>query len=162
TQRPSISCLRSSTIRTPRQSCAPAMSILRGCGVPSPLLSWPAPMTRSRSRKPCIRIRVSAASSGARSVISVQWNRTRSRVHMFADPVAGFLREQAVTRYDAAFYVSHGVPSRSVIATSATDHMTFAVPAGPDDETYQTRCQVILVNDIYTPMEFVIYLLTEI
>jgi ATP-dependent Clp protease ATP-binding subunit ClpA len=52
-------------------------------------------------------------------------------VQMFSDPVAGFLREQGVTRYDAAFYVCHGAPSRSGVATSAADGMTFAVPAPP-------------------------------
>jgi ATP-dependent Clp protease adapter protein ClpS len=111
---------------------------------------------------PRFRSIIRRAVSHIRSVEQDEITGAHVLVQMFADPVAGFLREQAATRYDAAFYVSHGVPSRSVVATSATDHMTFAVPAEPDDETYQTRCQVILVNDIYTPMELVIYLLTEV
>ena len=47
-------------------------------------------------------------------------------------------------------------------AILAADRMTFEVPAGPDDETHQTRSQVVLLNDIYTPVDLVIYLLTEV
>jgi ATP-dependent Clp protease adaptor protein ClpS len=82
-------------------------------------------------------------------------------VQMFADPAARFLREQGMTRYDTAFYVCHGIAAHSA-ATSAADRMAFEVPARPDDETHQTRCQVVLLNDIYTPMDLVIYLLREV
>jgi ATP-dependent Clp protease adapter protein ClpS len=81
-------------------------------------------------------------------------------VQMFTDPAARFLREQGMTRYDAAFYVCHGMAAHA--ATSAADRMTFEVPVRPDDEVRQARCQVVLLNDIYTPMEFVIHLLTEV
>ena len=65
-----------------------------------------------------------------------------------------------MTRYDAAFYVCHGMAANAAIL--AADRMTFEVPAGPDDETHQTRSQVVLLNDIYTPVDLVIYLLTEV
>jgi ATP-dependent Clp protease adapter protein ClpS len=83
-------------------------------------------------------------------------------VQMFADPAARFLREAGMTRYDAAFYVCHGMASRCATATSAADRMTFGVPDRPDDDTSQIRCQVVLLNDIYTPMELVIRLLVEV
>jgi ATP-dependent Clp protease adapter protein ClpS len=83
-------------------------------------------------------------------------------VQMFADPAARFLREQGMTRYDAAFYVCHGMAAHSAAATSAADRITFEVPSRPDNVTHQTRCQVLLLNDIYTPMDLVIYLLTEV
>jgi ATP-dependent Clp protease adaptor protein ClpS len=83
-------------------------------------------------------------------------------VQMFADPAARFLREQGMRRYDAAFYVCHGMAATSAVATSAADSMTFEGPARPDHDAHESRCQVVLLNDIYTPMELVIYLLTEV
>jgi len=83
-------------------------------------------------------------------------------VQMFADPAARFLREQGMTRYDAAFYVCHGMAAHSTVATSAANRMTFEVSAKHDDEAHDAGCQVVLLNDIYTPMELVIYLLTEV
>jgi ATP-dependent Clp protease adapter protein ClpS len=83
-------------------------------------------------------------------------------VQIFADPAARFLREQGMRRYDAAFYVCHGMAAPSAVATSAADSMTFDVSTRPDDDAQESRWQVVLLNDIYTPMELVIYLLTEV
>src|SRR5262249_23168842 len=47
-------------------------------------------------------------------------------------------------------------------ATSAADRAAFELPGQADHETHRTRCQVVLLNDIYTPMELVIHLLTEV
>jgi ATP-dependent Clp protease adapter protein ClpS len=109
---------------------------------------------------PRLRSIIRRAVSHIRSVEQDAITGAHVLVQMFADPAARFLREQDMTRYDAAFYVCHGMAAHA--ATSAADRMTFEVPARPDDETHQTRCQVVLLNDIYTPMELVIYLLTEV
>jgi ATP-dependent Clp protease adapter protein ClpS len=79
-------------------------------------------------------------------------------VEMFADPVARFLREQGVTGYDAAFYLCHGVPNLAVAARSATAD---AIPQAPP-EPREGRYQVVLLNDLYTPMWFVVRLLEEV
>jgi ATP-dependent Clp protease adapter protein ClpS len=80
-------------------------------------------------------------------------------VQMFADPVAQFLQQQGVTRYDAAFYVCHGVASRSAAAESAT--AAGAVPRARR-RTGEERYQVVLLNDLYTPMSFVVRVLEEV
>ena len=77
-------------------------------------------------------------------------------VQMFADPVARFLQEQGATRYDAAFYVCHGVASRSAAASAAT------AAGRAQRETGEGRSQVVLLNDLYTPMGFVVRVLEEV
>jgi len=80
-------------------------------------------------------------------------------VQVFADPVARFLQEQGVTRYDAAFYVCHGVASRSAAAKSTT---VAGVISRAQRGTGEGRYQVVLLNDLYTPMWFVVRVLEEV
>lgn len=80
-------------------------------------------------------------------------------VQMFADPVARFLQEQGVTSYDAAFYVCHGVASRSAAAKSTT---SAGAMSRVQCETGEGRYQVVLLNDLYTPMWFVVRVLEEV
>jgi ATP-dependent Clp protease adapter protein ClpS len=80
-------------------------------------------------------------------------------VQMFADPVARFLQEQGVTGYDVAFYVCHGVASRSAAAKSATAAGAISqAQRGTGEGLYQ----VVLLNDLYTPMWFVVRVLEEV
>jgi ATP-dependent Clp protease ATP-binding subunit ClpA len=80
-------------------------------------------------------------------------------VQMFADPVARFLLEQGITRYDAAFYVCHGIASQSLVAKPAT---TVGAISRVGRGSGEGRCQVVLVNDLYTPMWFVVRVLEEV
>ena len=111
---------------------------------------------------PRFRSIIRRAASHIRSVEQNAITGAHVLVEMFTDPAARFLREQGMTRYDAAFYVCHGMVARAAAVASAPDGMTFEVPARPDDETHHTRWQVVLLNDIYTPMEFVFHLLTQV
>jgi ATP-dependent Clp protease adapter protein ClpS len=79
-------------------------------------------------------------------------------VQMFGDPAARFLQEQGLTSYDAAFYVCHGVASRSAAAKSATA----GAISRAQRRTGEGRYQVVLLNDLYTPMWFVVRVLEEI
>jgi ATP-dependent Clp protease ATP-binding subunit ClpA len=80
-------------------------------------------------------------------------------VQMFAEPVARFLQEQGVTSYDAAFFICHGVASRSAAAKSATAGEAIS---RAQRGTTAGRSQVVLLNDLYTPMWFVVRVLEEI
>jgi ATP-dependent Clp protease adapter protein ClpS len=69
-------------------------------------------------------------------------------VELFTQPVGHFLQQQGVTRYDAVVYLSHG---------AAADRMT-----SPPDVSGAARLEVFLLNDDYTPMEFVVWILEEV
>jgi ATP-dependent Clp protease adapter protein ClpS len=105
---------------------------------------------------------VRRAAARIRSVESNTITGAHVLVEMFTDPAARFLRERGMTRYDAAFCVCHGMAADAAAVTSAPEGMTSRVPAGPGEERHQTRWQVVLLNDIYTPMELVISLLAEV
>jgi len=93
-----------------------------------------------------------------RSVERDEVNGAHVLVEMFADPVARFLREQGVTRYDAVFCICHGTASRSVAAGSPSAGEVSLAPSRPGEGRYQ----VVLLNDLYTPMGFVIDVLEEV
>jgi ATP-dependent Clp protease adapter protein ClpS len=69
-------------------------------------------------------------------------------VELFTQPVGHFLQQQGVTRYDAVVYLSHG---------AAAEQMT-----SPPDVSGTARLEVFLLNDDYTPMEFVVWILEEV
>jgi ATP-dependent Clp protease adapter protein ClpS len=80
-------------------------------------------------------------------------------VQMFADPVARFLREQGVAGYDVAFYVCHGAASRPAAAKPVT---AAGAISRAQRGTGEGRYQVVLRNDLYTPMWFVVRVLEEV
>jgi ATP-dependent Clp protease adapter protein ClpS len=83
-------------------------------------------------------------------------------VSLFADPVAQFLQDQGVTRCDAVNYVCHGSvkhPGLAAPAKSVSMSEASARPEGkPDGRTYE----VVLLDDEYTPMAFVVCVLQEV
>ena len=81
-------------------------------------------------------------------------------VALFADPVARFLQGQGLSRYDAVGYICHGIRKQAAPAPGEGEASggpttgAEAVPAG-------STCEVVLLNDIYTPMEFVVSVLQD-
>jgi ATP-dependent Clp protease adapter protein ClpS len=68
-------------------------------------------------------------------------------VELFTQPVGRFLQQQGVTRYDAVVYLSHGTAAEAMASPEASD---------------AARLEVFLLNDDYTPMEFVVWILEEV
>jgi ATP-dependent Clp protease adapter protein ClpS len=68
-------------------------------------------------------------------------------VELFTQPVGRFLLQQGVTHYDAVTQLSHGAPAEQTAAP---------------DTSGAARLEVFLLNDDYTPMEFVVWILEEV
>ena len=68
-------------------------------------------------------------------------------VELFAEPVGRFLLQQSVTHYDAVTQLSHGAPAEHIAAP---------------DTSGAARLEIFLLNDDYTPMEFVVWILDEV
>jgi ATP-dependent Clp protease adapter protein ClpS len=85
-------------------------------------------------------------------------------VAMLAGPVAGFLHEQGMTRYDATTFISHGISKDAQAAPRRTDEILDH--PGPralsGNATGSSLFKVRVLNDDYTPMEFVVYVLEEV
>lgn len=67
------------------------------------------------------------------------------------------LEEQAMTRYDATLYIYHGISKAGRLSPRRTE-------ATPRDlsETTAVQTKVLLLNDDYTPMEFVVHVLERV
>jgi ATP-dependent Clp protease adapter protein ClpS len=85
-------------------------------------------------------------------------------VELFTEPVGHLLQQQGATRYDAVSYLSHGGtvdagPTRPAATSDAAsperDVNDISAGDSPDLE-------VFLLNDEYTPMEFVVWVLQEV
>jgi ATP-dependent Clp protease adapter protein ClpS len=66
-------------------------------------------------------------------------------VELFGEPVGHFLQEQGATRYGAVCYLSRGPNA--------------ATPLPAQDAGDSPNLEVVLLNDEYTPMEFVVWVL---
>lgn len=81
-------------------------------------------------------------------------------VAMLAGPAAGFLQAQGMTRYDATTFIAHGITRNEQAAPrSASETAAQASSAGSAEAPMSS---VRLLNDEFTPMEFVVHVLTEI
>ena len=67
------------------------------------------------------------------------------------------LEEQAMTRYDATLYICHGISK----AVRPSPRRAEAAPRNLS-ETNAVQTKVLLLNDDYTPMEFVVHVLERI
>jgi ATP-dependent Clp protease adapter protein ClpS len=80
-------------------------------------------------------------------------------VAMLTGPAAHYLHEQDMTRYDATTFVSHGITKD---AQATQRRVGYALNASSDDSMGLSTFNVWLLNDDYTTMEFVVYVLEEV
>jgi ATP-dependent Clp protease adapter protein ClpS len=74
-----------------------------------------------------------------------------------------FLREQGMTRYDATTFICHGIVKHA--AASPSRDGSAVTPSGSDlaaDANEAATSRVLLLNDDYTPMEFVVHVLEQV
>jgi len=85
-------------------------------------------------------------------------------VAILTGPAAHFLHEQGMTRYDATTFISHGITKDAqAMPRRAAKIMERSAPNGlSDDSVTSSTFKVRLLNDDYTTMEFVVYILEEI
>ena len=77
-------------------------------------------------------------------------------VAMLAGPSGGFLQAQGMTRYDATTFISHGITKNAQAASHSAGEVAAAGAAG------SPMSSVRIVNDEFTPMEFVVHVLTKV
>jgi ATP-dependent Clp protease adapter protein ClpS len=75
-------------------------------------------------------------------------------VSLFADPVAQFIEDQGMTRYDAVSYVCHGIVKHSGSMSEGSAQL--------DAKINRPTYEVVLLNDEYTTMAFVVCVLQEV
>src|SRR5215467_2074753 len=81
-------------------------------------------------------------------------------VATFAEPVAQFLSEQGMTRYDAVSYVCHGIVKQ--LGPAAETGAISEAGAESENKANGPTYEVVLQNDEYTPMELVVWVLQEV
>ena len=81
-------------------------------------------------------------------------------VAMLAGPAAGFLQAQGMTRYDATTFISHGITKNEQAAPRRPDEA--AARASSAGSVGSPMASVRLLNDEFTPMEFVVHVLSEV
>lgn len=81
-------------------------------------------------------------------------------VAMLAGPAAGFLQAQGMTRYDATTFISHGITKNAQAVPPGAGEV--AVQASSAGSAGAPMFSVRLLNDEYTPMEFVVHVLKEV
>jgi ATP-dependent Clp protease adapter protein ClpS len=147
------------------QACNVDLEKLRGAvltsmsvpdGEPSP--DRTVPRTSQSFQADIQRAAVHAQSIGREEI-----NGADILVAMLAGPAAKFLHEQGVTRYDVTTFISHGITKDA----QATPHLGEMVDHSRPQASFGTSTgssmfKVRLLNDDYTPMEFVVYVLEEV
>jgi len=81
-------------------------------------------------------------------------------VAMLAGPAGGFLQAQGMTRYDATTFISHGITRNAQAAPRSAGEV--AAQASSAGSAGSPMSSVRLVNDEFTPMEFVVHVLEKI
>jgi ATP-dependent Clp protease ATP-binding subunit ClpA len=71
-----------------------------------------------------------------------------------------FLQERGMTRYDAVNFICHGI-AKNAMASPSRDGEGVAPPGSDaaDDASEAVTFKILLLNDDYTPMEFVVHVL---
>jgi ATP-dependent Clp protease adapter protein ClpS len=136
-----------------------AISALMSASDGRPLPDGTVPRTSQSFQADLRRAAVHAQSIGREEI-----NGADVLVAMLAGPAAGFLQKQGMTRYDATTFISHGITkdaqARPRCAGEIVDHSGPRALSG--DATDSSMFKVRLLNDDYTPMEFVVYVLEEV
>jgi len=85
-------------------------------------------------------------------------------VAMLAGSAAGSLHEQGMTLYDAKTFISHGITKDAQARRRRADEiLEHAKPQTSSGNAMgSSMSKVGLLNDDYTPMEFVVYVLEEV
>jgi len=84
-------------------------------------------------------------------------------VGLFTEPAGHFLQRQGVTRRDALLYLSHGIARNATsTGTGAAGGRPASEDIAPENAGNIDRREVMLLNDPYTPMEFVVFVLQEV
>jgi ATP-dependent Clp protease adapter protein ClpS len=121
----------------------------------SPLPDGTVPLTSQSFEADLQRAAVHADSIGREEISGAH-----VLVAMLTGPAAHFLHEQCITRYDATTFISHGI-TKDAQAIPRRAGEIVERPA-PDDFAAPSRFKVQLLNDDYTTMEFVAYVLEEV
>ena len=121
----------------------------------SPLPGRTVPLTSQSFEADLQRAAVHADSIGREEISGAH-----VLVAMLTGPAARFLHEQGITRYDATTFISHGI-TKDAQAIPRRAGEIVERPA-PDDFAASSRFKVHLLNDDYTTMEFVVYVLEEV
>jgi ATP-dependent Clp protease adapter protein ClpS len=123
-----------------------------------PLPEGTVPGTSHSFREDVQRAAVHAKSIGREEI-----NGADVLVAVLAGPAGRLLHEQGMTRYDATIFISHGIakdaPALPWRAGEILDHSE--PQALSSDSAGSSLFKVQLLNDDYTPMEFVVYVLEE-
>ena len=99
-----------------------------------------------------------ARSSGCEEV-----NSADVLVAMLDRPVGDLLNEHGLTRYDATTFICHGITKDEQATPRGVDVVSRSgAEALSGDTTGSSMSRVQLLDDDYTPMDFVVYVLEEI
>lgn len=99
-----------------------------------------------------------AESSGCEEV-----NSTDVLVALLGGSVGGILNEHGITRYDATTFICHGITKDAQAASRRDDAASRSGPHAPSgDATATPTFKVRLLNDSYTPMDFVVHVLEQV
>lgn len=84
-------------------------------------------------------------------------------VAMLARPIGGILNERGLTRYDATTFICHGIGRDAQTSSRRDDVVSQSGPHAPtDDAPGAPTFKVRLLNDSYTPMDFVVHVLEQV
>jgi ATP-dependent Clp protease adapter protein ClpS len=99
-----------------------------------------------------------AKSSGCEEV-----NSADMLVAMLVGPLGDLLSEHGVTRYDATTFISHGISKGAQASRRGADLIDRSErEALTGNAMRSSTCKVQLLNDNYTPMDFVVYVLEQV
>jgi ATP-dependent Clp protease adapter protein ClpS len=90
-------------------------------------------------------------------------NSTDVLVAMLERPIGGLLNEHGMTRYDVTTFISHGISKDTQAMSRRGDVVDQPTPHAPSgDAMGSLKFEVRILNDNYTPMDFVVYVLEQV